>query len=178
MAKMIRQDDEKHLRGKYMQGKRVLVRETLLQDEAARIVGILPDITTWTSWMKSTTHIISSTQNTLVQGDEFELQRIVKGALVQEKWTVKSTRGSDSKPLFYELEISLDGQTRLGKNVGGAIKSLQMTITILSDKDQSGIEIYIDYSLNKIYSLASRWVRTSVESMAKIWMKDVIAILN
>ena len=61
-----------------MQGKRVLLRETLLQDEAAKIADILPDITTWTSWMKSTTHIISSTQNTLVQGDEFELQRIVK----------------------------------------------------------------------------------------------------
>ena len=73
-----------------MQGKRVLVRETLLQDEAARIVGILPDITTWTSWMKSTTHIISSTQNTLVQGDEFELQRIVKGALVQENGLSKA----------------------------------------------------------------------------------------
>ena len=88
-----------------MQGKRVLLRETLLQDEAAKIADILPDITTWTSWMKSTTHIISSTQNTLNQGDEFELQRIVKGALVQEKWTVKSTRGSDSEPLFYELKI-------------------------------------------------------------------------
>ena len=175
---MIRQDDVKYPRGKYMQGKRVLARETLLQDEAAKIASILPDITTWTSWMKSATHIISSTQNALNKGDEFELQRIVKGALVQEKWTVKSTRSSDSEPLFYELEISLDGQTRLGKNVGGAIKSLQMTITILSDKDQSGIEIYIDYSLNKIYSLASRWVRTSVESMAKIWMKDIIAILN
>ena len=178
MAKMIRQDDVKYLRGKYMQGKRVLLRETLLQDEAAKIADILPDITAWTSWMKSTTHIISSTQNSLDQGDEFELQRIVKGALVQEKWTVKGTRSSDAEPLFYELEISLDGQTRLGKNVGGAINSLQMTITILSDKDQSGIEIYIDYSLNKIYSLASRWVRTSVESMAKIWMKDIIAILH
>ena len=178
MAKMIRQDDVKYLRGKDMQGKRVLVRETLMQDEAAKITDILPNIITWTSWMKSTTHIISSTQNTLNPGDEFELQRIVKGALVQEKWTVESIRSSNSEPLYYELEISLDGQTRLGKNVGGAIKSLQMTITILSDKDQSGIEIYIDYSLNKIYSLASRWVRTSVESMAKIWMKDIIAILN
>jgi len=161
-----------------MQEKRVLIREALLQDEAAKITDILPDITSWTSWMKSTTHIISSTQNALITGDEFELQRIVKGALVQEKWTVAATRKSNSKPLFYELEISLDGQTRMGKNVGGAIKSLQMTITILSETEQSGIEIFVDYRLNKIYSLASRWVRTSVESMAKAWMKDIIAILN
>ena len=50
-----------------MQGKRVLA-ETLLQDEAAKVADILPDITTWTSWMKSTTHIISSTQNSLNSG--------------------------------------------------------------------------------------------------------------
>ena len=86
-----------------MQGKRVLVRETLLQDEAARIVGILPDITTWTSWMKSTTHIISSTQNTLVQGDEFELQRIVKGGLSPRKMDCQKHKGFRFKAIILRI---------------------------------------------------------------------------
>ena len=54
-------------------------------------------------------------------GDEFELREL-KGALVQEKWTVQSTRVQIQSHYFTELEISLDGQTRLGKNVGGTIE--------------------------------------------------------
>ena len=90
MAKMIRQDDEKYLRGKYMQGKRVLVREHSCKMKrkdcrySARYydLDILDEI-------HYSYHFFN--REYVGSGDEFELERIV-GGLSPRKWTVKAQR--------------------------------------------------------------------------------------
>lgn len=161
-----------------MPEKRVVRREHLLADEAEKVIKHIEDITTWTTWMKSTSHIISSTQNELREGDEFELQRIIKGALIQEKWSVSEVRKSEVAPKFYELLLTLDAQTRMGKAVGSSVSNLSLAITILSDEKQSGAEICIDYTLKGAYRLVARWVRGSIDEMAKSWILDLIGIIS
>ena len=164
--------------GANMPEKRVVRREHFLAEESEKIIQHLEDISTWTSWMKSTSHIISSTQKNLEKGDEFELQRIIKGALIQEKWSVSEVRISNSTPKFYELMLTLDAQSRMGKAVGGAVKNLSLAITVLSDERQSGAEICIDYTIKGGYRLAAKWVRGSVEQMAKSWLLDLTGIIS
>jgi hypothetical protein len=124
----------------------------------------------WPSWHSSARRILSEQNGPLVEGQRFDLHRIERQRLIEEMWTVKSIRTSES-PSFLEIEFIWEGQQREGSPLGTAIADLRLSVTVWGEED-GGVEIAAWWNTRWWAKFMQGRVNRLPRAMAKQWLKD------
>lgn len=146
-------------------------RRSMQSDQSIQVGKNLLNLDTWPSWNSSAQRVLSSSTGLLTEGQRFDLHRIERQRLVEELWLVKSIRKGQN-PHFIEIEFEWLGQQREGKTIGTSLKSLQLTVTVLSE-EEGGVEIAGWWQIPWWARPIQARVNAQAKSFATQWLDDL-----
>lgn len=145
-------------------------RQPLAPDECAEVMVNLLHLDRWPTWHSSAKRILSEHNGELKEGQRFDLHRVDRQRLIEEMWTVKSIRRSNS-PYFLEIEFDWEGQQREGRPLGNALAHLRLSVTVWGEQD-GGVEIAAWWTTRWWAKFMQGRVNRIARAMAKQWLND------
>ena len=145
-------------------------RQSLSPSESEQVITNLLGLDRWPSWHSSAGRILSEKTGVLSEGQRFDLHRLERQRLIEDMWSVKSIRSSET-PRFLEIEFLWQGQQREGKPLGTALSNLSMTVTVWAEEG-GGVEIASWWDVPWWAKFMKGRVNRLPRAMAKQWLKD------
>ena len=146
-------------------------RSPLERSFSKQVASNILNLDTWPLWNSSAQRVLSSSKGELKIGQRFDLHRVERQRLIEELWKVVGLRQGHN-PSFIEIEFEWLGQQRNGNHVATALKSLQMTVTVLCEHE-GGIEIAAWWEVSGWFRFFKRRVASQAKAFAQQWLDDL-----
>ncbi len=147
-------------------------RCALSPDAVDRALAAFRNPSTWPDWNRNAKGMVATEAESLSEGDLLAVHQIIKGALIESRWSVSKIREGEN---FCEITLTGEGQSRNERPIGRGLVDLEITATFLSEED-GGIEIHSVCSVSGFIKLFQGKLSEYLRSYSQNFLDDLAAI--